>query len=492
MDKKKVVKLIVSFLILGLAIGGYVWMDSYTAKNNGDEKDTSKVLIDIGDDEITEMTYTCDDKKIKLKLDTKKDKWYNVNHKDWPIDQTYTETMINELHQVYATRTLETKEKPAEYNLDKPKKIITFKTKGKEEYTINLGRTSSGYGTYCTIDNGKRVYTVGEGLYDAFNHNDKVILEVETLPEISSNLVYYVEAKGDDFNMEAEYDGEITEIDSGEWVLKKPYKTKVRGMLSSFSEYFVNMENYVFNECVDINCKKLSKYGLDKPKLSLKLKFKVELDKDENEDSKKKAKYEKEEITILIGDEIIEKYTDENGNPGENITGYYSMIKGEDRIYKVDTTTATNILNGKAINFIYNAVNNAELTEYKDLKIKIGKKKYTIKKTRKEDKNGNVTVKYMFNDKKVDESKGDEMYIGMTELVYVKEKGNKKIKKDKTIAEFEYNGKKGGEKDTTIKFLNYDDNYYRVNKDGIEYFLVSKIDVDNLLDDIQKFAENNK
>ena len=73
-----------------------------------------------------------------------------------------------------------------------------------------------------------------------------------------------------------------------------------------------------------------------------------------------------------------------------------------------------------------------------------------------------------------------------------KEIEDKKIKKDKTIASFEYNGKKGGAKDTTIKFLNYDDNYYRVNIDGDEFFLVSKIEVDDFLNDIKSFDKKLK
>ena len=93
------------------------------------------------------------------------------------------------------------------------------------------------------------------------------------------------------------------------------------------------------------------------------------------------------------------------------------------------------------------------------------------------------------NKKKLSEANGDEMYSGITELIYANEIGDKKIKKDKTIAKFEYIGKKDGASDTTIKVLNYDDNYYRVNQDGEEYFLISKVDMDNALKDIKDAAK---
>ena len=114
MDKKKLFKLLALIVLLGLCIGGYIWLDSYKSNEATKAKDTSKVLVDTTDDTIIEMSYTYKDKVVKLEYNSKKDKWFNVNNKDWPIDQSYTESMVNELAQVTATRTLERKEKPAE------------------------------------------------------------------------------------------------------------------------------------------------------------------------------------------------------------------------------------------------------------------------------------------------------------------------------------------------------------------------------------------
>ncbi len=487
MGGKKLVKLLALVLVLGLCIGIYIWLDNYKAKENGeDKKEETKVIIDSTGDKIVDIAYTHKDKKIRFKYDTKKEKWYNANHKSWPTNQENVDSMANTLIQVVATRTLKTKEDLKEYGLDKPDYVIEYKTKKNKTHKFNIGRTISGFGSYVNVEGNKGIYTIDDTVKLSFEYSELDMVEVETIPTITSSLVNYVEAKGKNFNMIAEYDGDITEVDSGDWVIKKPYKKEVRGMISSFNEYFVHLESFAFSKCVAYSPKKLDKYGLDKPQLSLKVKYLKEKESKKDSD-KKKNKYEKGTLTILIGDGIKEKIDNGDGTNSVVVSEYYAMIEGEERVYTIDESTANNLLSGRAFNFVYNAVNNAELTEYTDVKVKIGDDKYKIKKSRKTDQKGNMKVDYTFNGKKCDESDGDEMYRGMSELVFEGEIGDKKIKKDKTIATFEYNGKKGGAKDTTIKFLNYDDNYYRVNIDGVEYFLVSKIEVDNFLNDIKKF-----
>lgn len=487
MGGKKLVKLLALVLVLGLCIGIYIWLDNYKAKEDGeDKKEETKVIIDSTGDKIVDVAYTHKDKKVRFKYDAKKEKWYNVEHKSWPINQENVDSMANSLIQVIATRTLETKEDLKEYGLDKPDYIIEYKTKKNKTHKFNIGRTISGFGSYVNVDGKKGIYTIDDTVKLAFEYSELDMVEVESIPKITSSLVNYVEAKGKEFNMIAEYDGDITKVDSGDWVIKKPYKKDVRGMISSFNEYFVHLESFAFSKCVAYSPKKLDKYGLDKPELSLKIKYLQEKESKKDSD-KKNDKYEKGSLTILIGDGIKEKIENEDGTKSVVVNEYYAMIEGGERVYTLDETTANNLISGRAFNFVYNAVNNAELTEYTDLKVKIGNDKYTLKKSRKNNKDGNMKVVYTFNGDKCDESAGDEMYSGMSSLTFEREIGDKKIKKDKTIATFEYNGKKGGAKDTTIKFLNYDDNYYRVNIDGDEYFLVSKIDVDNFLKAIMKF-----
>lgn len=492
MGGKKSIKLLALVLVLGLCIGIYIWLDNYKAKENkSEEVDTSKVLIDTTGDNIVEIAYTQKDKTINLKYNSKKDKWYNAEHKSWPINQENVDSMLNVLLQITANRTIDTKEDLKEYGLDKPELVIEYKTKAKKSYKVNVGRSTTSYGCYVMVEGDKGIYTMESDLKPSFEYSEVDMVEVETIPKISSNLVYYVEAKGDDFNMKAEYDGDITQVDSGEWVLTKPYKNKVRGMVSAFTEYCVNLETFIFNKCVAYAPKDLGKYGLDKPKLSLKLKFKVEKNSDKDSEDEK-VKYGNDELTLLIGDKIVEKIDSGDGELTDTATGYYAMVEGGKRVYSIDVSIADSLLEGRAFDFVYNAIHNVELIEYTDLKVKIDDKKYTLKKTRKHDNQGATKVVYTFNGTKCDESKGDEMYSAMSELVLAKEIGKKKIKKDKTIATFEYNGKKGGAKDTTIKFLNYDDDYYRVNVDGDEYFLTSKVEVDKFLKDIESFEKKVK
>lgn len=493
MGSKKLAKLLALVLVLGLCIVGYIWIDKYQSKKDKDDtEDTSKVLIDIGKDSLTEIKYTYEGKDIELKYNSKEEEWYNVKHKSWPINQEYITAMKNAIIKVVSTRQLDTDEELREYGLEKPTVVINFVTKGGKNYKINIGKDiSSVSANYCTIDDKKEVHLVESTIKSAFEYNEKKLIEVEKIPTLSSSLVYEVETKGKDFNMKAKFDGDITNNDSGEWKITKPYKNTISGMSSSFTDYFVNFESLSFEECVDINPKKLDKYGLDKPTLSVAMKYKEEKekaseDKDDKKSDEEKKEYTDKKYTLLIGKSIKTKL-DEESEP--TVSAYYAMLKDGDRVYTIEKTALDNILKGRAFDFIFNAFNNTDLEQYKELKLTIGDKKYTLKKTRSQNDKGDLVVNYKINKKKLSEANGDEMYSGITELIYANEIGDKKIKKDKTIAKFEYIGKKDGASDTTIKVLNYDDNYYRVNQDGEEYFLISKVDMDNALKDIKDAAK---
>lgn len=487
MGSKNLKKLLALVVVLVICIGFYVWFDNYKSNQDKDKKeDTSQVLVDVSKkDTLTEIKYKNNGKTVTLKYNSKEKEWYNAKHKSWPINQENITSMTNALNKVVATRKLDTEEELSEYGLEKPDLIIDYSTKKGKKYTLNIGKdVSSGDSNYCTLGEKKDIYLVESTIKTAFQYTEERLIEVEKIPSITSNLVYDVNAKGKKFNLKAKYDGDITNSDSGEWKITKPYKDTLRGMSSSFTDYFVNFESLSFDECVDIEPKKLSKYGFNDPTLSIALKYMVEDSSSSKSEKSDKKKYKKSEYTLLIGKEIYEESEDEDGEKSKMLMSYYAMKKGGNRVYTIDASTIENILSAKPFNFIFNAVNNTDLNQYKNLKITKGDKKYTVTKTKETNAKGDVSVTYKFNKKKYDEADGDQVYSSITELVYAKEIGNKKIKKDKTIAKLEFKGKEKGAKDTVIKILNYDDNYYRINQDGKEYFLVSKVEMDNALKEV--------
>lgn len=483
MGSNNLKKLLALIVVLVLCIGFYVWLDNYKSNQDKDkEEDTSQVLVDVSKDTLTEIKYKNNGKTISLKYNSKDKEWYNAKHKSWPINQENITSMTNAITKVVATRKLDTEEKLSEYGLEKPDLVIDYSTKRGKKYTLNIGKdVSGGTSIYCTFGDKKDVYIVESTIKTAFKYDEKKLIEVENIPSITSNLVYDVDAKGKKFNLKAKFDGDITNSDSGEWKITKPYKDTIRGMTSSFTDYFVNFESLAFGECVDIDSKKLSKYGFDDPTLSIALKYMVEQSSSSESDKKK---YKKAEYTLLIGKAIYEESEGEDGEKSKMLSAYYAMKKGGNRVYTIEYSTLENILSAKPFNFIFNAVNNTDLNEYKNLKITKDDKKYTIIKTKDTNAKGDVSVTYKFNKKKYDEADGDQIYSSITELVYAKDIGNKKIKKDKTVAKLEFKGKEKGAKDTVIKILNYDDNYYRINQDGKEYFLVSKVEMDNALKEV--------
>ena len=186
MGSKKLAKLLALVLVLGLCIVGYIWIDKYQSKKDKDDtEDTSKVLIDIGKDSLTEIKYTYEGKDIELKYNSKEEEWYNVKHKSWPINQEYITAMKNAIIKVVSTRQLDTDEELSEYGLEKPTVVINFVSKGGKNYKINIGKDiSSVSANYCTIDDKKEVHLVESTIKSAFEYNEKKLIEVEKIPTL--------------------------------------------------------------------------------------------------------------------------------------------------------------------------------------------------------------------------------------------------------------------------------------------------------------------
>lgn len=86
--KKKTVKLVSAVVVLGVACGAYVGVNSYVSsqeKKESEEEDTSVELTNLSTDNITSVAFTAGQDNVEF--DKKDDTWSEKSDADFPVNQ---------------------------------------------------------------------------------------------------------------------------------------------------------------------------------------------------------------------------------------------------------------------------------------------------------------------------------------------------------------------------------------------------------------------
>ena len=502
MQSKKIKQLIVLVVAFVALIAFYAWFSSYKDKKEEKESEKDKVeateVFSVDANKLVGIEYKYKDKKYSLVYNSKDKKWKIKGKEGWPINQSTIESMISSITTITSKTDIKSTNKE-DFGLDKPSKTVLIKSKNDDKSISTKllfgNEAPNSLGHYCMVDGQEKIFVVDSQIYNAFEYDNMGLLNVETISGISSDGIYDVNVKGKKFNLKAKYDGDI-KSSNGKWIIAKPYNKKQVGIESMFTEYFVNYESLAYGEkVVAYKPKDLGKYGLDKPTYSAEIKYyeEVESDKDSSDDKNDEAETtisdKKKTYSLLVGKGITEDIDDQ----GPTVVSYYVMKKGGDRVYTMDASTIESLFEQQAFDFVDKAVNGNDILNYEYVQLETSDKTYKLSKQSKKNKDsdGKSTVDYLykFNDKEIEATYADKITNELYGFSYEAEIGSKKISKDKVIATLKYKGKEDGKKDCTIKFLNYDDSCYRVDKDGEKEFLVAKDNLDKL---IKVFKEQAK
>jgi phosphopantothenoylcysteine synthetase/decarboxylase len=102
--KKKTVKLVSAVVVLGVACGAYVGVNSYVSSQEAkeaEEEDKSVDLISLKADEVTAVSFKADDADVEF--DRKDDSWTEKSDADFPVNQ---DTVVLPLLQIRRFRML--------------------------------------------------------------------------------------------------------------------------------------------------------------------------------------------------------------------------------------------------------------------------------------------------------------------------------------------------------------------------------------------------
>lgn len=488
--KKKAVTLAVLCVLLLAGICAYFMLPDgkdEVSEENASEETIS--LVNIDKENVSSIHISSGDKE-EISLTHEGEAWQLADLPDAPVVQETVTGMLNKVTPVTALGELEAAEL-SEYGLDAPSIVVKIGISGGQEYELKFGDavpTEEGYYGLCG-DTGK-VYKFASSLYSAFNLEKNTLIEKEKIADINEEYLMSisVQKRGKD-TFRAEIVSDDKKVDAyTNWVISKPYEKLLAGASTQeWSTLQGTFTSVSFQNLVDYKCSDLGKYGLIKPSASVEVQY-FELkdgyqipEETAAPDNSSKSinnanktndvpdEYkEKKSYKLLFGDQ-----TDDGS--------YYVCMEGSDQVYTMAAGSAEGMFDIDAYTYMDHCVYATLATDITGYDVTIGKQKISATRTAVKGDDGQDKNVWTLNGKTVPEDKVEEFLTPYTKtflLEFTSEaKDSVTPKEKKPVMEIVYHEES---RDVTVKYLPYDGtNFYRVDKDGMDYFLVDKRSADD-------------
>lgn len=194
---KSLIKLIVMLCLLSALIAGYIVYNNYSKDDNTEtpdiEENESFDVHVLAGEIITSIEYTLEDEKVSLEISD--NKWIWSEDKDYPLDESYVEYMIESLSKITANRLVaEDLKNQNDYGMDKPTIEIKFLTSLGNEYVYTLGAYNSiieGY--YFKFSAQDKIYLTEKNILEDFGYGILEMAETENTPSTKAEYISEVE-----------------------------------------------------------------------------------------------------------------------------------------------------------------------------------------------------------------------------------------------------------------------------------------------------------
>ncbi len=488
--KKKAVTLAVLCVLLLAGICAYFMLpegEDEESAENGSQETISLVSIDK---ENASSIHISSGDKEEISLTHEGEAWRLADLPDAPVVQETVAGMLDKVAPVTALGELEASEL-SEYGLDAPSIVVKIGVSGGQEYELKFGDavpTEEGYYGLCG-DSGK-VYKFASSLYSAFDLEKNALIEKEEIADINEEYLMSISVqKGGKDTFRAEIVPDDKKVDAyTNWVISKPYEKLLAG--ASTQEWSTLQEKFTsvsFEKLVDYKCSDLGKYGLEKPSASVEvqyfeLKDGYQIPEETAEPDNSSKSIHNANKTNVVPDEYKDKKSYKLLFGGQTDDGsYYVCMEGSDQVYAMAAGSAEGMFDIDAYTYMDHCVYATLATDITGYDVTIGKQKISAAQTTVKGEDGQDKNVWTLNGKTVPEDKVEEFltpYTKMFLLEFTSEaKDSVRPKNRKPVIEIVYHEEN---RDVTVKYLPYDGtNFYRVDKDGMDYFLVDKRSVDD-------------
>ncbi len=502
--KKQVLTLVGLCVLVAAAIVLYFLVPQGEDEKTGEQESTSETVrvFQVEKDNITAISVSREGEE-SISLHKEEAGWKLENLPEAPVDQEAVESMFQALSPVTATKELAGDGgSKQEYGLEKPQMTVKITTSDGKSHEIYFGDTVPvGGGNYGMTAESDKIYTFADTLYSSLDVEKNSLISKEEIAEISADYLTKISVKNKSkTTFLAEIVSDDKKVDAyTNWVITKPYKKPLAG--SSTNDWATLQSFYTtvsFDALVEYQCTEKKKYGLEQPAAEIQvgyfdLKDGYGIPEEEDSDSvstvgksTNKANVVPKKYQDPKGYTLYVGKKDENGD-------YYVSLKGSEHVYTLSADKTENMMGADAYTYMDHSVYSTLATDIKGYEVTIGHsgKKITVTHDSEKGEDGKEKNIWTLNGKTVPADKEDTFLTPyskafLLEFTSAAKDSVKPESKDPVLtAVYHEEGR-----DVTVRYLPYDGtNFYRVDKDGMDYFLVDKMSVDAVIQAFESLSD---
>lgn len=339
--KKKTVKLVSAVVVLGVLCAAYEGVNFYVTsqeEKETEENDTSVDLVSMEADDITAVSFTADQNEVEF--DKKDDSWTEKSDANFPVNQDTVDSAVKGVASLTADQEISDVEDMSQYDLDNPQNTITLTT-ADGDTSLQIGMESSNNQYYVKKeDDDKNVYLVSSSSIEPFMGTLYDFAESGTFPSVTSATITDVKVdKENGYELTQDADNLFWNVSDGK-TTEKADTTKAGTVTSAIG-------SLAYDKFVDYNCTDDSKYGFDDPYAVITVKYTEEEAVESDEDSEESTDADTEESTTDeaaadtsedadASDEDSSEEEQETQTVEKTLTIYVGDETGDDRYVKVD------------------------------------------------------------------------------------------------------------------------------------------------------------
>ena len=474
--KKKTVKLVSAVVVLGVLCAAYEGVNFYVTsqeEKETEENDTSVDLVSLEADDITAVSFTADQNEVEF--DKKDDSWTEKSDANFPVNQDTVDSAVKGVASLTADQEISDVEDMSQYDLDSPQNTITLTT-ADGDTTLEVGMESSNNQYYVKkADDDNNVYLVSSTSIEPFMGTLYDFAESGTFPSVTSATITDVKVdKENSYELTQDADNLFWNVSDGK-TTEKADTTKAGTVTSAVG-------SLAYDKFVDYNCTDDSKYGFDDPYAVITVKY--------TEDEQETQKVEKT-LTIYVGDE----------------TGDDRYVKVDDskEVYTITKDSLTDILDSTMSDFYNLTVSYVSVNDLDSLEVQSADGDHTINivtetvkaededttdtdssdESSSDDEEETTTTTYKLDGEDLDESTFTTFYNKLINMTAQERLTEEYTPEGDPAYIFIFKDKDG--KETTVKYYEYDTNFYaEVVEDKV--YLVNKMNVKDLDEAYQKMV----
>ena len=538
--KKKTVKLVSAVVVLGVLCAAYEGVNFYVTsqeEKETEENDTSVDLVSLEADDITAVSFTADQNEVEF--DKKDDSWTEKSDANFPVNQDTVDSAVKGVASLTADQEISDVEDMSQYDLDNPQNTITLTT-ADGDTSLQIGMESSNNQYYVKKeDDDKNVYLVSSSSIEPFMGTLYDFAESGTFPSVTSATITDVKVdKENGYEITQDADNLFWNVSDGK-TTEKADTTKAGTVTSAIG-------SLAYDKFVDYNCTDDSKYGFDDPYAVITVKYTEEEAVESDEDSEESTDADTEESTTDeaaadtsedadASDEDSSEDEQETQTVEKTITIYVGDETGDDRYVKVDDSkevytitkdSLTDILDSTMSDFYNLTVSYVSSNDLDSLEVQSADGDHTINivtetvkaededttddtdsdttdesstetsdesstdtdssdESSSDDEEETTTTTYKLDGEDLDESTFTTFYNKLINMTAQERLTEEYTPEGDPAYTFIFKDKDG--KETTVKYYEYDTNFYAALVED-KVYLVNKMNVKDLDEAYQKMV----